>query len=154
MKGIMTRSLIMAGAVLVSACAAGDRPQDEPAAAPMEETDTPPAGVAGTWHVEVTNEAGDSVLTTYRLGATDSWSGWTMTFDNGQVVDLRVSQAERNGIAVEAGPYPSVLRPGVQVSTRSTMYLDGASFHGTGTARYQLADGETELPLRFTGTRQ
>jgi hypothetical protein len=155
MQGTMKRRVIVASALLLAACAAGDRPQEEElepvttAAAAIS-----PADVAGTWDVEVTNVAGDSVLTTYTLQATDSWSGWTMTFQNGQTVELRITEAGGDSLIVEGGPYPSVLRPGVQVSTRTVMRVNGQQMHGAGMATYQLEGGASELPLRYTGSRQ
>jgi hypothetical protein len=155
MRRTMQRNIIVASALLLAACAAGDRPQEEElepvttAAAAIS-----PADVAGIWDVEVTNVAGDSVLTTYTLHATDSWNGWMMRFHDGQSVDLRIMETGGDSLIVEAGPYPSVLRPGVQVSTRTVMRVDGQQMHGSGKATYQLEGGASELPLRYTGSRQ
>ena len=46
-----------------------------------------------------------------------------------------------DSVTTEFGPYDSVLRPGKQVTTRTTLHYKGDNATGTFTAKY--ADGET-----------
>jgi hypothetical protein len=130
-----------------------------PVAAPVPEVAAPApapvslAQVAGKWDVKVTNEAGDSALTQYVLTATADKSGWSIKFPNGLVVPMRVTSVEADSITTAAGPYSSVLRKGVKVSTEGTFRLQDGKIVGITTAHYTVSTPDSVLHLKMAGTR-
>jgi hypothetical protein len=52
-----------------------------------------------------------------------------------------------------AGPYSSVLRKGVQVTTNGVMRLQNGSLVGSNTAHYNVKTADSVLTLNTTGTR-
>jgi len=138
------------GAALLSACAKPDAP---PAAEPA-----PPAAAvnladfAGTWTVQVMGEASDSVLVTNTIVASADPAAWTMTLPGRPPMALRVSTSG-DSVVTEVGPYESVLRPGVQVSTRSAMKLEGGMMMGRTVANYAGGGADSVRVLRTRGTR-
>lgn len=114
------------------------------------------AEVAGKWNVTSKPESGtDTTSTRYTLNATSDLSGWTMTFAArpGQPVAMRVVAVEGDSIVTEAGPFESVRRKGVQVTTRTALRKDGDRLVGTTRARYASTGADTVLILRTEGTR-
>jgi hypothetical protein len=111
------------------------------------------AAVAGKWTVQITPEASDSVILSYELAVTPDGSGWTLTFPNRPPVTARVVATAGDSIVIEAGPYESALRKGVQVSTRSVLRLQGADLVGTAVAHYTTTDADSVKNLRMHGTR-
>jgi hypothetical protein len=141
-------------AVLVG-CA---KPEQQPArdttaaAAP-----TPPAGialadVAGKWAMTTTTEKGDSTLVKYELVATGDTTGWTFNFPKRKPVPAHVAVGG-DSIVLEAGPYESVLRKGVQVTTHSVARLQDGKLVGTTVARYATHGPDSLRNLRLEGTR-
>jgi len=110
---------------------------------------SPLAQFAGTWQVVAYDEAGDS-LTTYELTATAEPTGWTITFPGRDPIALQV-QPGADGVTTVAGPYESVLRAGVMVTTTSTSRIEGDRLVGTFTARYQDAGTDSVLTGRAEG---
>lgn len=128
---------------------------DTTAAAPEAPAGPAPialADVAGKWSVRVMPESGDSTLLTYELVATADPSGWTLNFPKRPPVPARVTAAG-DSIVTEAGPYESVLRKGVQVTTSGVMRLVDGKLVGTTTAHYATSGADSVLNLRFEGTR-
>ena len=121
---------------------------------PPPAADTPAAAnFAGTWNVTSYNPAGDSI-TTFVLVATSSDSGWTMTFPGRPAVPVRVISRGGDSVVTMAGPYESVLRRGVQVTTRGTFRVAGDSVHGTTRASYSPATGaDSVLMVTSHGVR-
>ena len=113
------------------------------------------ADVAGRWDVTSTPESGtDTSATRYTLTATPEMTGWTITFPNrAQPVPLRIIAVEGDSIVTEAGPFESVRRKGVQVSTRNVFRKQGDRLTGSTRARYQTAGADTVLILRTDGSR-
>lgn len=130
-----------------------------PVAAPVPEAAAPApapvslAEVAGKWDVKVTNEAGDSTLTQYVLTATADKSGWSIKFPNGLTVPMQVISVEGDSIMTAAGPYASVLRKGVKVSTEATSRLQDGKLVGTTIAHYKVSGPDSVLRLKSEGTR-
>ncbi len=142
-------------AVVLVGCA---KPEQQPAqdttaaAAP-----TPPAGisladVAGKWAMTTTNEKGDSTLVKYELVATGDTTGWTFNFPKRKPVPAHVAVGG-DSIVLEAGPYESVLRKGVQVTTHSVARLQDGKLVGTTVARYATHGPDSLRNLRLEGTR-
>jgi hypothetical protein len=54
---------------------------------------------------------------------------------------------------IDAGPYPSVRRKGVTVSTNAVSRLQGGNLVGRSTAHYQVKTADSVLTLNSVGTR-
>ena len=125
-----------------------------PTAAP---TPPPPAGisladVAGKWQMTTMPEKGDSALVKYELVATGDTTGWTFNFPKRKPVPAHVAVGG-DSIVIDAGPYESVLRKGVQVTTHGVARLQGGKLVGTTVAHYATHGADSLRNLRFEGTR-
>jgi hypothetical protein len=144
--------------LLVVGCS---KPADKPAdstvgAAPaMEEAPASIslADVAGTWKVRSTVEGNEGTAVGYDMVATADRSGWSINFPGRKPIPVRIVAVEGDSIVSEAGPFESVLRKGVQVSTRVVSRLQDGKLVGTTTARYQVSGPDTLARLTFEGTR-
>src|SRR5438034_7761491 len=88
------------------------------------------ADVAGKWDMRSVPTSGtDTSATTYVLTATNTTSGWTIKFPNRAAVPVRVT-VEADSIVTTSGPYESVRRKGVQVTTNGVMRLQNGSLVG------------------------
>ena len=147
MRNVMRFSLALACVVLTAACASRTIPPADVSASVSL------ADMAGTWNMRTLNMAGDSVLVTYDIFATNDVTGWTLTFPGRAPIPVRVIEVAGDSVMLDAGPYPSALRDGVTVSTRFDMKLEGDRLTGLITAIYNLPQGPTTVPLRVEGTR-
>jgi hypothetical protein len=84
--------------------------------------------------------------------ATADESGWSFNFPKRDPIPVRVVAVEGDSIVTEAGPYESVLRKGVQVSTRTVTRLDGDRLTGTTVAKYE-GGSNPEIRLMCVGER-
>jgi hypothetical protein len=145
--------------VLCVACARADRDTATDTAAGATETAASAtialADVAGKWNVTAKPEGGtDTTSTLYVLTATGETTGWTIMFPNrAQPVPVRVVAVEGDSIVTEAGPYESVRRRGVQVTTRNVLRKQGDRLVGSTRARYASTGADTVLVLRTDATR-
>jgi len=100
------------------------------------------------------NEARDSTLVTYQLTATADTSGWTITFPNRkQPIPARVVAVAGDSLVMEAGPYESVLRRGVQVTTHGVLRLENGKLVGQTVAHYRTARPDSVRTIPMEGTR-
>jgi hypothetical protein len=144
-----------------AAVAAGcSKPEQTPAQDTTAVVTPPPpapislAEVAGTWTVRSMAEGSDSVLVTTTMVATADTSGWSITLPGrAKPVPSRVVAVAGDSIVTEAGPYESVLRKGVQVTTNSVMRLRDGKLVGTTVAHYKTAAADSVVRLRTEGTR-
>ena len=111
------------------------------------------ADLAGTWEVQVVGETSDSVLLTYQMTATADTTGWTITLPNRQPMPVRVVLVDADSVVLENGPYESALRPGVQVTTVTSMRVRGEQLMGRTTARYAVTTADSVVKLRSRGRR-
>ncbi len=145
-------ALLMATGLV--ACGGGDNAADD-----VVEVEGVPAGialadVAGSWNLTGTPEMEPFTPTSiaYSMTATDSAYGWTFTFPEQDPLDIRIIAVEGDSIVVEAGPFESVIRDGVMVSTRTVMRLEDGMLVGTFLATYETDPVET-LAGTVEGTR-
>jgi hypothetical protein len=145
---------------LLVGCARGEQDVATDTAAGMTETASTRtislADIAGKWNVTSKPESGtDTTSTRYVLNATADRTGWTITFADRQQqpVAVRVVAVEGDSIVTEAGPFESVRRRGVQVTTRNVLRRDGDRLVGSTRARYASTGADTVLVLRTEGTR-
>ena len=152
-------ALCLSAAVL-SACAKKDNAAVDTssmAASSTTTTSTAPApvnlaDVAGKWNMRSVPTTGDTTPTNLVLTATGTTSGWTITFPGRAPIPERVT-VDGDSIIVEAGPYASVRRKGVQVTTNGVLRLQGGNLVGTTTAHYKVKTADSVMTLNTTATR-
>lgn len=110
------------------------------------------ADVAGKWNMKAVPMSGDTTPTTYVLTATSNTSGWTFTFPGRAPVPVKVTVGG-DSIMFAAGPYSSVRRKGVQVTTYGVARLQSGQLNGTTTAHYKVKSADSVLVLTVTGRR-
>lgn len=156
-------ALCLSAAVLAGCAKKDNAAVDTTAMASSTATTTAPApapapvnlaDVAGKWNMRsVPTTGADMSATTYVLTATSNTSGWTITFPGRKAaVPVKVT-VDGDSITLDAGPYPSVRRKGVQVTTHSVSRLQGGSMVGSTTAHYKVKTADSVLTLTNTGTR-
>lgn len=112
------------------------------------------ADVAGKWNMVAVPMSGDTTPTTYVLTATANTSGWTITFPGRPPMPLKKVAVDGDSIMLSAGPYESVRRKGVQVTTYSVARLQSGRLNGSTTAHYKTSRSDSVLVLTTAGTRQ
>lgn len=133
---------------LLAACGGGEA-ADQAAEAPAA-PGIALAEVAGTWTVHAMNETGDSTLVTYEVNATSTTEGWTSVNEGQEPRPVRVT-VDGDSLIIDADPFPSVLREGATVSTRSVIRLVNGELIGTTVASY---DDGSVLNSKLHGIRK
>jgi hypothetical protein len=156
-----TRIAICCSAAVLTACAKKDSAAVDTTASSTASTTTPvataPAPVnladfAGKWNVRSVPATGDTTPTTYVLTATSTTSGWTIKFPGRAAIPATVTVGG-DSVEIDAGPYPSVRRKGVQVTTTGGLRVVNGQVVGTNTAHYKVKTADSVLVLNSTGTR-
>ena len=158
-----TRIAIICCAAVLAGCAKKDEAAVDTTAMSSSTTTTMPepaavtpinlADVAGKWDVRAVPTSGDTTPTTYVLTAMGTPAGWTLAFPGRKAaVPVNVT-VDGDSIIVAAGPYASVRRKGVQVSTNGSLHLQNGGLVGTTTAHYNVKTADSVLVLNTTGTR-
>jgi hypothetical protein len=94
-----------------------------------------------SWQTKTMVGPKDSVVTTSVLAATTDGKGWTLKLANGDSVPVRVIATGGDSMVTEAGPFPSVLRPGQTVTKLRTIgHFKGNQMTGTLEAHYSSGD--------------
>jgi hypothetical protein len=159
----MRMPLLCGSLVLLAACgkkepapAADSAAMAAPAAAaPAEATPTlDRKAMAGTWLMKASRAGSDSVILEFEMTATADSTPGSITFKGRPPVPSRLVAVEGDSMVSEAGPYPSALRKGVQVTTRSVMRMSGDMIMGTSTAHYQGGGPDSVVMLNMRGTRK
>ena len=154
----MRRLVIACCAIALVAC---NKPKEEPAmestaAAPETPAASAPialADIAGKWSVRTMAESGDSTLVSYDLVASGDTSGWSLNFPKRKPVPMRVVAVAGDSIVTEAGPFESVLRKGIKVTTNTVLRLQEGKLVGTTIAHYATSGADSVRNLRMEGTR-
>jgi hypothetical protein len=141
-------------AAAVVGCA---KPETKAPAAASVAPPPPPAialaDVAGKWSVKGMNEARDTTIVTYQLNATADTAGWTITFPNRKPIPARVAAVAGDSVVIEAGPYESALRKGVQVTTHGMFRLQNGMLVGLTVAHYKTTKPDSVRRIPTEGTR-
>jgi len=148
--------------VLIGCGKTKSEPATDQAAAPAADTAAAPAAPAapapialsdlnGTWKMRTMAEGSDSTLVAYTLEAAPS--GWTLHFPNRPPVATKTT-ADGDSIVTDAGPYESVLRKGLKVTTHSVFRLQDGKLVGTTVAHYATKGADSVRNLRSEGTRE
>ncbi|MFN2383696.1 MAG: hypothetical protein ABR559_05465 [Gemmatimonadota bacterium] len=144
--------LVLGGGLLLLACAqesADETAIDETAADSVMAPAFSLADVAGTWDMRAVPTTGDSTPTVGQLEATAD--GWTYLLPERDPIPVRVV-ASGDSLIADAGPYESVRRAGVQVTTHSVYRLEGGQLVGVTQAHSANSGADSLLTLRTTGT--
>ncbi|HEY7481441.1 MAG TPA: hypothetical protein VH680_13085 [Gemmatimonadales bacterium] len=154
----MRRLALCCCAVLLASCSKSkEQPAEDamadagaaaPAAAPIALSD-----VAGKWNVRLMAETGDSTLRTYQMVATADTMGWEIHFPDRPPVPVRVLAVNGDSIVTEAGPFESVVRKGIQVTSRSVNRLQDGKLVSVITAHYQAKGPDSVSTFRSEATR-
>ena len=153
-------AILCASAAALAACAKKDEtPADTSTPAPPPAATTAPAPapvdlatVAGKWNVTSVPASGDTTATKYVLTATNNTSGWSIAFPKGPTVKVKVT-TDADSVILDAGPFSSVRRKGVQVTTHTVGHFSGDNMSGVTTAHYTVKTADSVLTLNTTGTR-
>ena len=109
--------------------------------------------LAGKWRIRAMPQGGtDTTTTEFTLTATSTTEGWTFAFPNGPTVPVRV-MVSGDSVVTDAGPYKSVRRKGMDVTTHSAFRKDGEKIVGTTMAKYSTKGADSTLTLRTEGVR-
>lgn len=135
--------------VVVLGCGKSDEKQSEATSGAGGLT---AADLAGTWTMRAIPFSGDTVSTLSTLTATSDATGWTLTFPDRPPIATRV-RFDGDSVMTESGPYESVRRKGVQVTTSGVYRLRDSVIEGTATARYMTRGVDSVMNFRVTGSR-
>ena len=150
----MRLCLVLAVGLLVLGCKrkASEEATQEPAADTVAGAATISlADIAGTWDMRAVPETGaDTTTTVYQIKATAN--GLTLFLPDRDPIETAVT-ASGDSIIVDAGPFESVRRAGVMVTTHSAFRLEGDGLVGTTVAHYVTSGADSVLHLHVEGTR-
>lgn len=148
-------------AALVAACAKTETstPVDTGAAAMAPAPAPAPApislpSVAGKYQVTSRGQGADTTVVTYELNATGDTTGWTITYPNREAIPVKIVTVAGDSIVTETGPFTSVRRAGVPVTTRSTYRWQNGQLVGTTVARYDVKGPDTMRVFVIEGTKK
>jgi len=153
-----TTWIALSAAAIVTGCA---KTENAPTDSSAVESSTPAttsgtlnlADVAGKWNMKAVPMSGDTTPTNYVLTATSNTDGWSITFPGRpQPVPVKV-KVDGDSVMLSAGPYSSVRRPGLQVTTYSIARLQSGRLNGTTTAHYKTKGADSVLALTTSGAR-
>jgi hypothetical protein len=146
----MRRLVLVLSAALLAGCAKKEAPPAEqaPAAAPSIDV----ASLAGTWNLSGTMAGDTNVVVTGTITATADPAGWTITLPNRPAMPLSVT-VSGDSLLTASGPYESVLRKGVQVTTNGVLHLVNGQLVGTNTAHYAVTTADSVAQLQMTATK-
>ena len=153
-----TSIAVLLTAAVLAGCAKKDEAAVDTSSTSSTAVTTAPApinlaDVAGKWNMRsVPTTGADTSATPYVLTATSNTSGWTITFAGRKPMAVQV-RTDGDSVMIDAGPFPSVRRKAVQVTTNSVSRLQGGNFVGTTTAHYKVKTADSVLTLTTTGTR-
>ena len=124
-----------------------------PAPAPAMAAPLALSDLAGKWTIHASKPGTDSVLVTFEMIATGDKSGWTFNMPKRKPIPVRVVTVGGDSIVTQAGPYESVLRKGVQVTTDNTLRLKDGKLVGKTVAHYKTTKPDSVIELQVEGTR-
>jgi hypothetical protein len=155
----MRYSALLLSALAVAVCSCEKNEDQANVPADTVATAAAPAAISlndvkGTWDVRAMAADKDSVLTTYRLWASDDTSQWKMKFDNRpDTIKVNVIGIAGDSVMVQVGPYSSALRKNVKVFTQTIYRLEGDRLVGRSVAHYSVTTPDSVLHVRTEGRR-
>ena len=142
--------------VLSLACAKKEEappPDSVPAAVPAPPPAFSLASAAGTWTYLAKTATGDTTLVTAELVATADTTGWMLKLPNRKPIPLKVS-VSGDSLMTSAGPYESVLRKGVKVTTEGVARMVDGKMMGTTTAHYSVKTADSVRHMITEATKK
>jgi glucose/arabinose dehydrogenase len=148
-----TPVLALAACVLLAACET--EPARESAAPAADTVAAAPtislADAAGTWTMRYTAVSGGTEVPTAQVEITAD--GWTLLLPDRDPIPAQVTASGDSLIVVE-GPYQSVRRPSITVTTNGAYRLDGDRLVGVVAARYDTGGADSLYVMLGEGTRE
>lgn len=111
------------------------------------------ADAAGTWTYVAKSTTGDTTLVTAELTASADPNGWKILLPGRPEMPLTVT-VSGDSLLTRAGPYESILRKGVQVTTDGVLRMSGGKLVGTSTAHYTTGGADSVRHLLVEATRK
>lgn len=143
----MKRFLLAAG-ILTLGCAPAEKPAEQPPPpAPINLAD-----IAGEWAFGARDAVTDSTLLFYKIMATADTSGWMIELPGRKPMPMKV-MASGDSLMTDVGPYESVLRKGVQVSSHSVLRFADGRLAGMVMSTYKTAAGDSVARFNTDGTK-
>ena len=161
----MRASAVFSCAILLIACAKKEQKAADttaaaapaavpaPAPAPAPAATLSLADLAGKWTGPTRPENSDSVLVVATITATADTAGWTLILPKRPPIPLHVS-VSGDSLLFSNGPYESVLRKGVQVTTESVSRMQDGKMVGTTIAHYKTGGADSVRRIRMELTKQ
>lgn len=143
----MQRLSLLPCVLLFAACASEQPPEEMAPAAPAG---LMASDVAGQWSFVSVLESGDTVPST--MIASEDLSGWKLVLEGRDTIPTTAMIAG-DSVVTTAGPFESVLRPGVMVTSTIVTRLVNGQLIGTLTARYEGQGADSVARGSVTGTR-
>ena len=150
----MRQRILVGVLVVAAACAKQETPAaDTAAAAPPPPKALALADVAGNWTQKAYKEGTDSLMVTGDVSGTADAAGWMITLPGRKAMPMTVS-VDGDSMMTASGPYESVLRKGVQVTTNGVLRMKDGMLVGSTTAHYTVKTADSVLHLRMELTRK
>jgi hypothetical protein len=149
------RLIPFAAAVLLVACAGQEKAPaaDSAAVKTAGAAAFSLADAAGKWTYVSKSEHGDTTLVTSEMTASADPAGWSIVLPNRPSMPLKVT-VSGDSVITSAGPYESVLRKGVQVTTDAVLRMKDGKLVGTGVAHYSTKGADSVRHLVIEATRK
>ena len=152
----MKRAALLLALPVMLACTKKDAAVADSAAVAPDTTAAvaTPVNYAGNWTVTVMPADKDTVLVTYDLVSTNDTTGWKMKLPDRPEMSPKILSMSNDSVVVHNGPYASVLRKNMQVTTHSVMRMEGDKMVGNTVATYATKAGDSVVILRTSATRK
>ena len=152
----MRRAALLLALPVMLACTKKDAAvADSPAVVPdTTAAMAAPVNYAGNWTVTVMPADKDTVLVTYDLTSTNDTTGWKMKLPDRPEMSPKILAMNNDSVVIHNGPYSSVLRKNVQVTTHSVMRMEGDKMVGNTVATYATSKGDSLVNLRTSAARK
>lgn len=137
--------------LLLAACSKPDQPPADTQTAAGATVSL--ADFAGTWSMKNVLEDSARTEVIYEMVSTGGPTGWMIHLPNRDPMPLSV-MVDGDSVVTQAGPFESILRPGVQVTTRSVNRLEGGRIVGRFRAQYSTAGADSVSQGTVEGTRK
>ena len=157
----MRTTTLLGVALLLAACAKKEdaKPAESAMAAPAMAAPAPtPApfsmsDAAGKWDYVARSATGDTMLVQAELTATADADHWTILFKGRKPLPMRITLSGDSAMT-SAGPYESVLRKGVTVTTDGVMRMMNGKLVGRSVAHYSTKGADSVRQLLIEATRK
>jgi len=109
----------------------------------------------GTWDMKARRADNDSAIVGYELVATADTNNWQVKFaDRSTGETAHVLAQGGDSVVLHAGPYESIMRKGVHVTTHGIYHLQNGVLSGTTVARYDVKTADSVLTIKASGTKK